>query len=253
MRLIIIFSLFFWSACFSQQKNSELQVSYQLYINGEWSFTYPAVLYVKDSVTIYQAKPRLREKWVGGKVNSESDPYILTAKNIEDDYLRINHRNKEILFFDRLPTVSMLVTDNYPQFSWNISSETKNIAGYQCKKAVASFRGREWTAWFTMDIPVPYGPWKLNGLPGLILEAHDNNDTYTIRALKVDFDDNKIFNSDFKTLIPAYNKKPVTYKQFLVDRTEAFENIAKKMSTNGRNMVFKETPRNGMELKYEWE
>ncbi|MDE5713803.1 MAG: GLPGLI family protein [Muribaculaceae bacterium] len=58
---------------------------------------------------------------------------------------------------------------------WEISDESKEIIGYQCFKATADYRGRRWTAWFTPEIPVQDGPWKLCGLPGLILEASDNH------------------------------------------------------------------------------
>lgn len=58
---------------------------------------------------------------------------------------------------------------------WEISDESKEIIGYQCFKATTDYRGRRWTAWFTPEIPVQDGPWKLCGLPGLILEASDNH------------------------------------------------------------------------------
>lgn len=58
---------------------------------------------------------------------------------------------------------------------WIIQQDSvKQIAGYPCQLAYCHFRGRTWKAWFTTDIPVSNGPWKLAGLPGLILEAYDS-------------------------------------------------------------------------------
>jgi hypothetical protein len=54
-----------------------------------------------------------------------------------------------------------------------VDGEDATILGYDCVKAVGSFRGRRWEVWFTPQIPVSAGPWKLYGLPGLILRARD--------------------------------------------------------------------------------
>jgi len=57
--------------------------------------------------------------------------------------------------------------------AWDIKDEEKEIGGYQCIKAIGEFGGRTYEVWYTPEIPYAYGPWKLEGLPGLILEAND--------------------------------------------------------------------------------
>lgn len=68
--------------------------------------------------------------------------------------------------------------EDWEKPEWEISDESKEIIGYQCFKATSDYRGRKWTAWFAPEIPLPEGPWKLCGLPGLILEAYDSNEEY---------------------------------------------------------------------------
>lgn len=61
------------------------------------------------------------------------------------------------------------------KIDWNITSETRVIENLNCKKAISYFRGRNWTVWFAEELPFSSGPWKLVGLPGLIIEAYDED------------------------------------------------------------------------------
>lgn len=67
------------------------------------------------------------------------------------------------------------VKETTPKLNWKIEKETKKIGSFICKKATVFFRGRNYIAWFATEISLPFGPWKLNGLPGIILEAYDTN------------------------------------------------------------------------------
>jgi GLPGLI family protein len=66
-----------------------------------------------------------------------------------------------------------LIEDALPAINWKISSDTATFGGLLCQKATARFGGRDYTAWFSPDLPFHSGPWKLNGLPGAILDAYD--------------------------------------------------------------------------------
>ena len=67
--------------------------------------------------------------------------------------------------------------------AWELTSETKDIMGYNCQLATCNYRGRIWNVWFCPDIPINEGPWKLFGLPGLVLEANDIKSHYTYNAI----------------------------------------------------------------------
>jgi len=68
---------------------------------------------------------------------------------------------------------------------WRISTETQTIIGYRSQKATTRFGGRDWTVWFTPDIPISEGPWKLRGLPGLILKAYTADGEFSLMATSV--------------------------------------------------------------------
>ena len=77
-------------------------------------------------------------------------------------------------------------TEPTPKQNWQIGNETKTIVGYQCQKATCSFRGRNYTAWFAVDIPLSYGPWKFCGLPGLILKVQDDANEYVFECVGIE-------------------------------------------------------------------
>jgi GLPGLI family protein len=68
---------------------------------------------------------------------------------------------------------SFLVTGPLPDINWQITGDTATYGGLHCQKATGHFKGRDYMAWFCPDLPLHIGPWKLNGLPGVIVEAYD--------------------------------------------------------------------------------
>jgi GLPGLI family protein len=66
-----------------------------------------------------------------------------------------------------------------PKFNWKISNEKEKIGDYNTQKATTRYGGREWTAWFSTDIPFQDGPYKFDGLPGLIVKIEDSDKNYS--------------------------------------------------------------------------
>ncbi|MDQ1095488.1 MULTISPECIES: GLPGLI family protein [Chryseobacterium] len=62
------------------------------------------------------------------------------------------------------------------QMKWEIDHQkTAVIGGYTCHEATISTGGKNFSAWFTYDIPISDGPYKFRGLPGLILQLSETN------------------------------------------------------------------------------
>lgn len=76
-------------------------------------------------------------------------------------------------------------TESLSRPVWQLEAEDSTIAGYACQKAVTHFMGRTWNVWYTLDIPVSEGPWKLSGLPGLILQAEDSAHLFSFSCIEI--------------------------------------------------------------------
>lgn len=98
-------------------------------------------------------------------------------------------------------------TEERPQ--WVLSDDTATVLSYVCRKAVCRFKGREWIAWFTPDIPSSDGPWKLFGLPGLILKAEDSEGHYIFECTGIE-----LCHSYHPILFKGKDYEPVNRKAY---------------------------------------
>lgn len=121
--------------------------------------------------------------------------------------------NKMILA-DNILFKLYLIRDSLNNFRWKITTEHQKISNYNCTKATLNFRGRNYTAWFAEAIPLPLGPWKFGGLPGLIIKVSDseNKFVYELREidLKAKFDERLVDTPQIYNL-----DKPLTHKGFI--------------------------------------
>ena len=91
---------------------------------------------------------------------------------------------------------------------WNIiDKDTMTVCGYPCKKATASYAGRTWTVWFSEELPITCGPWKLSGLPGLILSASDTENYFKFYCVGMEQTKREPWKASSKNCIKCTNEE----------------------------------------------
>ena len=98
-------------------------------------------------------------------------------------YVYKNYPTGQMTITDRISSQGYCYVDSLHTQTWAMGDSTREVLGYTCQQATADFRGRRWTAWFATDIPISDGPWKLGGLPGLILKAYDEGQQHVFTAV----------------------------------------------------------------------
>tara|TARA_R110002072_G_scaffold97258_4_gene213829 strand:+ start:449 stop:1276 length:828 start_codon:yes stop_codon:yes gene_type:complete len=113
------------------------------------------------------------------------------------DVLYKNIKEKRMANKTDLMGKIFLIKDNLVSYDWELTGETKNIGNYTCYKAVfekeeesveikmidgevkeeKGMKKRTIVAWYTPDVSISNGPKNFGGLPGLILEVNDGNET----------------------------------------------------------------------------
>lgn len=110
--------------------------------------------------------------------------------------------------------------------TWALGDTTKTVLGYECILAETDYHGRHWKAWFSPEIPVPDGPWKLCGLSGLILEATADGGAYNFTATGIETVDvnmpERIYGHDLS--------EKTDRKQMLLTTWDFYNNSAAQMN-----------------------
>lgn len=67
---------------------------------------------------------------------------------------------------------------------WKLLNESQTINTFSCKKATLRYKGRDWVAWYAPEIPLPYGPYKFTGLPGLVIKMESEDGEFSFELVK---------------------------------------------------------------------
>jgi len=190
------------------------QVKYKMTTLFDGLKNYDAKLNFSEQKSCFEYKLSIKDTATTER-EDENGNIKLTIPNKNQQTIFINFKDKKITELKSLK-IAYLVEDTLSVPQWNITDEIKNVNNYQCQKATTFFKGREYEVWYAIEYPTIFGPWKLNGLPGLIILAQDKKSEVFFEAIEIQKTDEntcqidnsikKISKNDFDVLIKNRQK-----------------------------------------------
>lgn len=97
----------------------------------------------------------------------------------------VGYPEGKTISLESIPPHQYEVTEDTEIPAWNMVEGHDSVCGYLCQKANGKFRGKTWNVLYAEDIPTAAGPWKLQGLPGLIAYAADDEGIHTFKLIGI--------------------------------------------------------------------
>ena len=169
-------------------------------LQAQKSYSYKATYrleYQEDSIdtnsmksetgVLYLGKGHSRYSSLGKAVKDSLENMTNPVTMRMDEYNRMtnfkykifkNYKENELILAEKVFEYQLKYKQDLKTIDWEILPETKKILGFKVQKAKGTFAGRNYSAWFASELPFLDGPYKFNGLPGLILEISDLQNQY---------------------------------------------------------------------------
>ncbi|MGV0923160.1 GLPGLI family protein [Empedobacter tilapiae] len=186
---LILLINFYCTLIFGQKNNFLVEYKYNYTndsLNKSNNKSEDVVMRIYEKGFVFLPKNDFKNDTIKGDIND----IIVNGKiNMKDVYAKYGKTDNNLRLFYFKDKNNYLIQTNValtkvdfedvvPNISWKLIKEEKELNGYKVKKATTNLFGREWEAWYTEEIPFSYGPYKFNGLPGLILDIKDSEDYF---------------------------------------------------------------------------
>lgn len=223
--IIVTFLLFTYSnLAYSQKDNLILKFQEQ---NNEFRSLYK--LFISSNISYWKEidKPSVDENKMNWDVTYVEDENYSRKQVFKDFSNKLIYSNYKIFGH------KFYVKEKMEKLNWAIIDSTETILGYNCQIAETKFRGRTYFASFTEDIPISNGPWKFQGLPGIILKvvSNENNEYYKMECLEIKTHDEDI-KTTFLDFNEKYKKKFVSWDEFVIDVDDFIKKYIKNLKSS---------------------
>lgn len=171
--------------------NGAYECIYEYQVKGEGGAvdTYSTILQIGNNVARFTDYTAFKVDSARSAVNANPDEIEkLLLQNVKNDFsfdqtVFQNHPKGKITVCSVIGTDYYNYQEKAYSTNWKLTEQDSTVCGYKCKKATGSYGGRTWTVWYAPEIAVPFGPWKLCGLPGLVLSAADSEGLHKFEAI----------------------------------------------------------------------
>ncbi|MDM1500869.1 GLPGLI family protein [Myroides marinus] len=92
-------------------------------------------------------------------------------------------KQNNIAFYETIGLDNSYSEEDKNTIKWTILPEIKQWNDYKVQEATTTYGGREWTVWFTQEIPLQSGPYKFVNLPGFVVKAWDSENHFVFEFL----------------------------------------------------------------------
>ncbi|MBR1520694.1 MAG: GLPGLI family protein [Bacteroidaceae bacterium] len=156
-----------------------------------------------------------------GNVSIET---LMAQEQMHFPQLWLNYPEGQTTTHERILPNTFVGIEPTPTQDWALSPDTLTLAGYLCHAATTTFRGLTWHVWYTDEIPSSTGPWKLHGLPGLIVRAESDAHTFTLSRLiteaePITYSDSPDFQKMKQSKLTAHKNKVYGDRRYLQQPT----------------------------------
>lgn len=189
------------------------------------------ILYFNDTLSYYHVDIKRVTSTVPIR---EEDGTLLQPSNTIDsiankpNFIYFN-KNEGIFYSNSINYDIETIIKRKNNLEWKLTDEVKKIGEFTCQKAILNSNKREYIAWFTHDIPVPFGPISINGLHGLILELYSEDKKVNIYATNIEINKE---NYDINSLVADYDfSTSVSYDEYLKIREQGIENFRARVNS----------------------
>ncbi|EGV44014.1 GLPGLI family protein [Bizionia argentinensis JUB59] len=157
----------------------------------------------------------------------------LAVKVKQNPIIYKDNQSKYIYSIERIFLKPFLVKDSMNIFNWKINENKKEILGYSCQQATVHYRGRNYTAYFTTEIPFQTGPWKFYGLPGLILEAESDDGVLKLNINKIAINTTTTTTTDIVNPYLDIKLQPISWDEYIIEYEKKHEEFKGFRDPNG--------------------